>query len=415
VGGAQPLAEVPADPGRQGGQQLAGLGLRGQRQQGSGADVVQRPDQGGHPLALAGVGQRLGDLRDPSVRGDPRAGVAHPDDDRDQLPAGDRNAQRPGPGGRFAGIGVGAVDDGADQRAVSLPLQALLLPGEQPPERQRAGRPLDQHGVWARRRAVTGQDDPSPVLAARADRGHQPAGALVVERAPRPGHGPGPVLEPGQQRAGVGRPGRAGQHPVREILQDHRPAREQRRLPDDLVGRRPGHRQFGERLVDPFRRAQLGQLGVDDPRVHRLGDLDERHLAVEHDQRDAVPSGRLGQRVRQPAVPAAQLHGQAADPGRRQVGHVVCEQPGVFGQGDAGAQDQLAAVQQPGHVGQLDGVHPADPGAEPVVRREHLGAPAPDGLQIENLGQGGQHARPRYRVSDPCRIPLQYVLCLTLR
>jgi hypothetical protein len=77
-----------------------------------------------------------------------------------------------------------------------------------------------------------------------------------------------------------------------QVLQNHRAARQRRRLPDDLIGRRAGHRQLREHLVQALGGAQLRQLRVDDERVHGLGDLDELCLPLQHDQRQPVTGGR---------------------------------------------------------------------------------------------------------------------------
>ena len=260
---------------------------------------------------------------------------------------------------------------------MGLPFQALLLPGQQAAEGQCGGGPLDQHGVHRAGRAVADQDDPAPVLAPGADRGHQPAGALLVGGARRRGDGPGPGLEPGQQPSRVGARRLAGQHVMGQILEQQRQARQQAGLAEDLAGPGARHGQVGEHLVQPGRGAQLVQLVADDPRMHRLGDLDERHLMLEHDQRQVVCLGRGNEAGRQPAgVLAAQLHGERAGPDPGQPGHVRVELRPLVGQRDAGAEHEFPAVQQPGRVGQLDHVHPAHRVVQPARGRHHPGQPA---------------------------------------
>ena len=266
----------------------------------------------------------------------PGAGrIAQPEHHGDEPAAIHRDPERPGSHRGLGRVGVGLADDAGDQRAVSLPVQAFLVPGEQAAERQRGGGPLDEHGVRAARRAVADQDHAAPVLAPRADRGEKPPCGLVedrppgcagcarsarsarsLERAAAPG-------EAGQQPRGIGAARLAGQHPVRQVGQDHRPAGQVRGLPNDLVRRRARHGKFGEDLVQPFRRAQFLELRVDDPGVHRLGDLDERDLALEGDQRQPAVGGGPDQnaeagtrRTGGPAPPPGRSHLRPRGPKR---------------------------------------------------------------------------------------------------
>ncbi len=99
------------------------------------------------------------------------------------------------------------------------------------------------------------------------------------------------------------------------VLQDHRAAGQRRCLGDDLVGGSAGYRQLREDLMQPLGRPQLGELGVDDPGVHRFGDLDELRLPLEHDEGQLVQGGSCGERGRQAAlISRAKLDGQGADP-----------------------------------------------------------------------------------------------------
>ena len=324
-GGADPLA----DPRRQTNQDAIRVGSRAEREHGPGAGVVQRSDQGWNPLGAAGGGRRVGDVEHPRVSGHakcPRAGrIAQPEHHGDEPAAVNRDPERPGSHRGLGRVGVGLADDAADQRAVSLPVQAFQVSGEQAAERQRGGGPLDEHGVRAARRAVADQDHAAPVLAPRADWGEEPPRGLVVDRPPGSAGSAGSARSaeraaaPGeavQQPRGIGAARLAGQHPVRQVGQDHRPAGQDRGLPNDLVRRRSRHGEFGEGLVQTFRRAQFLKLRVDDPGVHRLGDLDERNLALEGDQRQpAVGRGADQGRRQGPDVPAAQLHREGAHPG----------------------------------------------------------------------------------------------------
>ncbi len=100
---------------------------------------------------------------------------------------------------------------------------------------------------------------------------------------------------------------------------------------------------------------------------------------------------RLDQRIRQPVVPAPQLHGQPAHPGPSQIRDVRGEQRRVVRQRDAGAQYQLTAVQQPGHIGQFHGVHPADGHPQTVAAGQDLGPPAAHDVQVQHRRQRRLH------------------------
>ena len=152
------------------------------------------------------------------------------------------------------------------------------------------------------------------------------------------------------------------------------------------AGPAPGHGQVGEHLVQPGRGPQLVQLVVDDQGVHGLGDLDERDLAGEHDQRQPpVLSGRDERGGQAAGVLTAQLDREGAHPHRGQLGHVGAEQRFRVRQGYPGGEHQLAAAQQPGRVGELDRVHPADRGVQPAGRRHHLRVPPPHRVEPQHF------------------------------
>ena len=88
---------------------------------------------------------------------------------------------------------------------------------------------------------------------------------------------------------------------VREVLEDDRAACQCGGLCHDIFGGRTGDRQLGKDLVEPLGRAKLGKLGVDDPGVHRLGDLDELRLPLKDDERQLMVGGSSHKRGRQAA------------------------------------------------------------------------------------------------------------------
>jgi hypothetical protein len=152
--------------------------------------------------------------------------------------------------------------------------------------------------------------------------------------------------------------------------------------------------------VHPLGGAQLGDLGVDDLAVHRLGDAHVPRLARERHQRQPVLLGRVDQRAGQLVAPVPdQLDHQAggADPG--QVGDVPGQRRAVVGQRDAGRQHQLAAAQQVRDVGDLGDVRPAHRRVQPGRARDDVRAALAQHRQREHLGDGRVHGSSR--VTDP--------------
>jgi hypothetical protein len=72
---------------------------------------------------------------------------------------------------------------------------------------------------------------------------------------------------------------------MRQIGQNHRPPRQQRRLPQHLLRSRPRHRQIRKHLMQPRRPPQLRQLLINNPSVNSLGDRNEGYFVTENDQR----------------------------------------------------------------------------------------------------------------------------------
>ena len=95
---------------------------------------------------------------------------------------------------------------------------------------------------------------------------------------------------------------------------------------------------------DPIALKQ-GKPGVDDDRVHGLGDPDELGGPVQFDQRQAEPLGGLHHDRRDAGdVRATQLDGEAAGAHLGQFGDEAPQTLVVGGQADAGGQDQLAST-----------------------------------------------------------------------
>lgn len=144
--------------------------------------------------------------------------------------------------------------------------------------------------------------------------------------------------------------------------------------------------------------AELLQLDVDDPGVHRLGDLHERRLPGQGDQRQTVILGGADHGAGQlPDELAAQLHDQPRRAHGDELGDVVGELAGIVGQGYAGGEHELASAQQVRDVGHLAHVHPAHPAVQPVRSRHDPWVAPADGVQGEDVGDSREHLS---RISD---------------
>ena len=209
-------------------------------------------------------------------------------------------------------------------------------------------------------------------MAARADHRDAPSRCARRSRCARSSRPPRERASHPSSRSAASRAGRVvREHLVREVLQHDGAAGHPGRLPHDLGRLGALDRQLGEGLVHLGGRAQLGELGVDDPGVHRLGDRDEPGLAVQRDERE--PAALRGPHQRRRAG-RRRSAGRARPPDPRRPtlsrSATYAARSGVVGgQGDAGGQDQLAPAQQPGDVGQLADVRPAHPPVAACRRR----------------------------------------------
>jgi hypothetical protein len=198
---------------------------------------------------------------------------------------------------------------------------------------------------------------------------------LVVRGAGGRAHRPRAALPAVEQRL-LGRRRRVvDEHLVRQVLQHDGVPGHLRYLPHDLRRLRALDREFGKGLVYLLGGAQLGQLRVDDPRVHRLRNGHETGVAAERDHRQAVLLGGEQQRLRRGLrIAPTELDDQAggAEPG--QVGYVLAERLAVVRPRDGRGKHQFPAAQDLAHVGQLGHVHQRTRGRGPP-RRHHPGLP----------------------------------------
>jgi hypothetical protein len=194
-----------------------------------------------------------------------------------------------------------------------------------------------------------------------------------------------PALEHGRE---VVAGGVDGEHLVREVLENDGPPRHPCDLTHDLGRGSALDGQLGEGRVHLVGRPQLGELGVDDARVHLLGHGCEGHLSGELDEDEPALLRGLDHRVGQPVEPATDLDEHAGDAGRGQPADVGGQAVGVVGEEHAGGEQQLAAVKQPRDVGDLGGVGPADRAPEVAAARAHDRCPGPEHGELEDLGHG---------------------------
>ena len=150
--------------------------------------------------------------------------------------------------------------------------------------------------------------------------------------------------------------------------------------------------------VDFFGALQQGVVAVDDLGVDLLGHRDERHLAVQLDQREAGRARGLHEGGGQPGEARAELDDEGGDAPVRQAPHEGALLGGAGAEAEAGGEQQLAALEQRGDVGHLTRVHPAHGALEPVRARDDLGQAAAQPRQL----QRPLHGDPALRVhGDP--------------
>ena len=302
-----------------------------------------------------------------------------------QQPVLELDAEGPGPGLELR-RGVGAADDVGQQPAMTLPLQRLSLPFDQPVERDRDRGAFD-HGPGAvGRRGVAGAHRQlTPVLAASPHLGDEPEVSLTDQLGPAGPRRPSADRRPGRQMGVRLIPGVQRQHLVAEVLEEHRPLHHGRGAVDDLGCRRTLEGEFGEDVVDRLAGPDLVQLRLDDQGVCLFGDLDEPDLAAQDDDRQVEAVSRRDHGGRRGGEAPAQLDDEAAGAGPGQALHVAREGGSLGGKRDAGGQQQLPAVQEARDVGELADVDPAHlvgqrlgPGDHQRVAGTELGEPEQD-------------------------------------
>ena len=153
--------------------------------------------------------------------------------------------------------------------------------------------------------------------------------------------------------------GGLAEHHAVEVEEDRRAADQGRERREDGLEALLFEHDLGELLVHREAALQKRVLLVDDLRGHRLGDGDERHVVRHLEQRETVLLGDLDERRRHLVEAEA---GAEAEPGEV----VVDEQLELLDlpvlradEAVAGGEEELAALEPLGRVGDLGDVHPA--------------------------------------------------------
>ena len=222
-----------------------------------------------------------------------------------------------------------------DDAVVLAEVAAVLDHGEKGADAVRGDHRVDLH---ARTHAVHAEGE---VLA---------VGAAVADLAPEVGD---------ELAAEVPPVGGLAEHDAVEVEEHRRAADQGRERREDGLEALLFEHDLGELLVHREAALQERVLLVDDLRGHGLGDGDERHVVGHLEQREAVLLGDPDERRRHLVEAEA---GAEAEPGE-----VVVDEPLELldllllraDEAVAGGEEELAALEPPGRVGDLGDVHPA--------------------------------------------------------
>ena len=217
-----------------------------------------------------------------------------------------------------------------------------------------------------------GRDEAAPAAAAHPHRHLLAAGA-------------GPAV---QELAWGGVRRVEGEDAVRCVLEDNAAAQQLRGRVDDELLVRSAQAQVREDLVDAPRALDPRQLLADEQAMGGLGDAhiagpvrqdDDRqvHAAHRFDEERTVGLGRLAGLV-------DDLDDEARSTGRVQTGEEVTGAGDRAAEPRAAAEDELAALQERGHLVRLCDVHPADRIAQSREPAQHLRTGAADLVEMED-------------------------------
>jgi hypothetical protein len=123
--------------------------------------------------------------------------------------------------------------------------------------------------------------------------------------------------------------------------------------------------RFGQTLVHREGTFDSRQLLVREPRRDRLRQGDERHLVRHRQDRKAESLGFLDERCGRLGPPEADAEREPGEAVLGQPSRVLALRAGEIAETQSRGDQQLAAFEPRGRVGQLGDVHPADRIVEP--------------------------------------------------
>jgi hypothetical protein len=302
--------------------------------------------------------------------------------DREERPALGRESEAAGAILHVARIDPALGQEG--QEVASLPgREQALLAAAQQRERHQPGGPLDHDPVVVvEARVEAERHKPSPGLRASAR-------DLACDHR---GGRFGPLVElggddlPAGQHLGLRGPvGRLVAGAPAAPLQDHRIGDRFGQRGQDLVDAAAGQHQLRELVL------QLGAVGehrefmAGDLSVDLLGDLDERHLPVQGDERQHPRLGLVDHGRGKLGKHLPELDDQPGDVAAGQFADEPALRAGAGAEPHPGHQQQLAAAQQRRDVGHLARVNPANAPPQAAPAGQHLGRAAPQRRQAERL------------------------------
>ena len=142
------------------------------------------------------------------------------------------------------------------------------------------------------------------------------------------------------------------------------------------------------------------ELRRDDAPVHGLGQRDELHLPIEADERQVVSPARGRERGRDDGEAGAELEHDAGDGCRGQRAGELDEAGFISRPARSGRQQQLTAVEKPGHARTVRHMHPAHARIERTA--QYLRHPCLHGRHREHLRDGGKRTRGGGKIHTLC-------------
>lgn len=200
----------------------------------------------------------------------------------------------------------------------------------------------------------------APAFALVFDRCGEPAFRAALARAVAGRGRSGALLPIGECFLQGGARGLADQRLVDQVLQDDRAAAHLGRRAHDVLRSGTAQRQLGERLVDALGAAHRLGLVAEDEGVDDLRDLKEVDVLGEGDQRQPAGAAGVDEDFGWAVVAPYEFDDQGRRPDAGEFVDVASDACRLLGKGHAGGQDELAALEEGGGVGQFGDVDPAD-------------------------------------------------------